>query len=134
MCGAPASIALDATSSALQGSVGLGDTTLVAQLVRDWDLWAIRQGYVSEEFLRTWFGNTWSLAATVSTIVALAIVLLVPDTMEIVGYREGEAHSDWRRSYLSWKPSPAWLAAMAALFAVAFLLIGRVNEFFYFQF
>jgi hypothetical protein len=59
---------------------------------------------------------------------------LVPDTMEIVGYREGEAHSDWRRSYVNWRPSPAWLAAMAALFAAAFLLIGRVNEFFYYQF
>jgi alginate O-acetyltransferase complex protein AlgI len=132
--GAPASMALDGASSSLQGSAGFGDTTLLAQIVRDWDLWAIRQGYASDEFLRTWFGNTWSIAATVSTIVALAIVLFLPDTMEIVGYREGEAHSDWRRSYLSWRPSPVWLAAITALFAAAFLLIGRVNEFFYFQF
>jgi alginate O-acetyltransferase complex protein AlgI len=131
---ASAAISPDADSSGLQGVAGFGDTTLLAGIVRDWDVWAVQHGYVTEIFLRTWLGNTWSIAATFSTLAALAVVLFVPDTMEIVGYREGEAHSDWRRAYLSWRPSPAWLAAMAALFAAAFLLIGRVNEFFYYQF
>jgi alginate O-acetyltransferase complex protein AlgI len=125
---------LDAGVSPLQGSAGLGDTTLLAHIVRDWNLWAVQHGYMTETFLRTWLGDTWSLVATFSTLAAVAIVLLAPDTMEIVGYREGEAHSDWRRTYLSWRPSPAWLAALTALFAAAFLLIGRVNEFFYYQF
>jgi hypothetical protein len=122
------------SSDLSQGSAGLGDTTLVANIVRDWDLWAVQHGYVTEQFLRAWFGNTWSIAATFSTLVALAIVLFVPDTMEIVGYREGEAHSNWRRSFLTWRITPAWLAAMVALFAAAFLVIGRVSEFYYYQF
>jgi len=126
--------AFDADASSLQGSAGFGDTTLLANIVRDWDLWTVQHGYVTEQFLRTWFGSTWSIAAAFSTLVALAVALFVPDTMEIVGYREGEAHSDWRRSFLSWRASPAWLAAMMVLFAAAFLLIGRVNEFFYYQF
>jgi len=132
---APAGVAFDWDNGGIRsGYAGFGDTSVLAQITRDWDLWGISHGYVSEQFLRTWFGNTWSVAATFSTAVALAIMLLVPDTMEIVGYREGEAHSDWRRSYLTWRPSPVWLAVITALFAAAFLLIGRVNEFLYYQF
>ena len=132
--GTTRSAASDLGSDFSQGSAGLGDTTLVAHLVRDWDLWAVRHGYVTEQFLHTWFGNTWTIGATFTTLIALAILLLIPDTMEIVGYREGEAHSDWRRSWLTWRSTPAWLAATTALFAAAFLLIGRVSEFIYYQF
>src|ERR1051326_1677059 len=103
--------ALAGASEFSQASAGLGDTSLLANIVRDWDAWAVGRGFVSEQFLRTWFGGTWSLAATFSTLVALAILLLVPDTMEIVGYREGEAHSDWRRSAPAWRTSAAWLLA-----------------------
>jgi alginate O-acetyltransferase complex protein AlgI len=117
-----------------QASAGLGDTSVLANIVRDWDAWAVGRGYVSEQFLRIWFGGTWSIAATFSTLIALAILLLAPDTMEIVGYREGEAHSDWRRSAPVWRTSPAWLATVTALFGLSFLLIGRVNEFLYYQF
>jgi hypothetical protein len=35
---------------------------------------------------------------------------------------------------LTWRITPAWLAAMVALFAAAFLVIGRVSEFYYYQF
>jgi alginate O-acetyltransferase complex protein AlgI len=100
------------------------------------DFYSIRHGYLSESFVRTWFGVNWSVVASVSTLVALAIALLVPDTMELVDYREGEPHSDWRRSAgpLAWRPSPAWVAVIGIMFATAFTFFWEFNEFLYYQF
>ncbi len=98
------------------------------------DDWMIRHGYVSDIFVRTWLGGTWSMVATIWTLAVLLVVLIVPDTMEITGYREGDARSDWRRPLPTWQPSLASLAVAAALFAVVFAKIGQVNEFVYFQF
>jgi hypothetical protein len=69
-------------------------------------------------------------------VLALAIALLAPDTMEIVDYREGEPQSDWRRSMgiLNWRPSMVTLGVTVALFVTVFNNIGRVSEFLYFQF
>jgi D-alanyl-lipoteichoic acid acyltransferase DltB (MBOAT superfamily) len=100
------------------------------------DDWMINHGYVSDMFVRTWFGGAWSMYATLWTALALAIALLAPDTMEIVDYREGEPQSDWRRSMgiLTWRPSMVTLGVTVALFVTVFNNIGRVSEFLYFQF
>jgi hypothetical protein len=56
--------------------------------------------------------------------------------MEITGYREGDAQSNWRRpgGVLAWRPSPLALGLSAALFVAVFANIGRVSEFLYYQF
>jgi alginate O-acetyltransferase complex protein AlgI len=100
------------------------------------DLYSIRHGYLSESFVRAWFGVNWSVIATLSTLGALGIALLVPDTVELVDYREGEPHSDWRRppGRLAWQPSVAWLAFIGIVFASAFTFFWEFNEFLYYQF
>jgi alginate O-acetyltransferase complex protein AlgI len=114
---------------------GFGDAT-VAESHFQMDDWMIRHGYVSDELVRTWLGATWSVVGTLWTIVALVIILVVPDTMEITGYREGDAQSDWRRAvgFLAWRPSPVSLGMAMIMFIVVFLNVGRVNEFLYYQF
>jgi alginate O-acetyltransferase complex protein AlgI len=84
-----------------------------------------------------WVAAYWSTTATVWTVTALAIALLLPDTMEIVGYDEGEPQSDWRQRMLGalkWRPSAPWLVAMAALFVWVFANLGGYSEFLYYQF
>ena len=98
------------------------------------DDWMIRHGYLSDLFVRTWFGSTWSMVAMISTFVVLLVVIVVPDTMEITGYRDGDAQSEWRRQLPAWQPSLAALVVTAAIFVVAFTKIGQVSEFVYFQF
>jgi alginate O-acetyltransferase complex protein AlgI len=116
--------------------VGLGDAPVAAHLALDWDDWLISQGVVSDTFLRTWFGTSWTMVGMLWTLGALAIILVLPDTMEIVDYREGDAQSHWRRpaGWLKWRPSWPALVAVAILFFAAFSMIGRVSEFFYYQF
>jgi D-alanyl-lipoteichoic acid acyltransferase DltB (MBOAT superfamily) len=108
----------------------------VAELHNAADNWVVAEGYVSSIALRTWFGATWSVAGTAWTLGALAIVLAIPDTMEIVDYREGDAQSHWRRStgILAWQPSLPRLAIVAVLFGVTLVNIGQVSEFLYYQF
>jgi alginate O-acetyltransferase complex protein AlgI len=100
------------------------------------DLYSIRHGYLPEALVRSWVGVNWSVVATLSTLAALSIALLVPDTMEFVDYREGEPHSDWRRpaGRLAWRPSAAWLAFIGIVFASAFTFFWEFNEFLYYQF
>jgi alginate O-acetyltransferase complex protein AlgI len=100
------------------------------------DDWMIRHGYVSDDLVRAWLGSTWSMVATLWTAAALLIILAVPDTMEITGYREGDAQSDWRRpvAFGPWQPSVVSAALAMAIFALVFMQIGRVNEFLYYQF
>jgi alginate O-acetyltransferase complex protein AlgI len=73
---------------------------------------------------------------TLATLVALAIALGVPDTMELLDYREGEPHAKWRRplSWQSWRPSPIWAASMLILFGIIFANLGTFSEFLYYQF
>jgi len=120
----------------LTAMAGLADAAVPESIALPWDRWAIRQGYVSEEFVRTWLGSTWSVVGSVWTGAALAVALLVPDTMEIVGYREGEAQSHWRRpiGVLAWRPSLIAAGVTIVLFAEVYFRLGRVNEFLYFQF
>ncbi len=76
-----------------------------------------------------------SANASLSTAAALAVMLLVPDTMELFDYREGEPHSAWRRRRLvAWQPNLAWLAALVVLFAVIFARLNQFTEFLYYQF
>jgi hypothetical protein len=119
----------------LTALAGFGDAP-VAERHFQMDDWMIRHGYVSDEFVRAWLGATWSVVGTLWTAVALVIILAVPDTMEITGYREGDAPSDWRRpvGFLAWRPSPASAALAMIMFVVVFLNIGRVSEFLYYQF
>jgi D-alanyl-lipoteichoic acid acyltransferase DltB (MBOAT superfamily) len=100
------------------------------------DYWAIRHGYLPESFVRSLVGVNWSVVATITTLAALALALLVPDTMELVDYREGEPHTKWRRpvNRLAWQPSVAWLAFISVLFAVSFTYLLEFNEFLYYQF
>jgi alginate O-acetyltransferase complex protein AlgI len=115
---------------------GFGGATGFAPLAADWDNWLIREGYVSEAFVREWFGTTWTLRGTLWTMLALAIAWLVPDTMEIVNYREADAQSDWRRpvGMLAWRPSLLALGITTVIFGLAFVSLGRVSEFLYYQF
>jgi hypothetical protein len=120
----------------LVAMAGFGEAAVPDRLELRLDHWMILHGYVSEAFLRAWFGNTWTMVATLWTAGALAITLIVPDTMEITDYREGDAQTAWRRSIgpLAWRPSPLALGLTAALFVAAFANIGRVSEFLYYQF
>jgi hypothetical protein len=47
-----------------------------------WDLWGIRVGYISEDFVRAWLGGHWSVVGTLLTAGALAVAFLIPDTMD----------------------------------------------------
>jgi alginate O-acetyltransferase complex protein AlgI len=100
------------------------------------DLWSFRHGYLTEDFVRSWFGVNWSIIASMWTLAALAIALFVPDTMEMVDYREGEPHAIWRRfpGRLAWRPSVAWITAIGLLFATAFAFFWEFSEFLYYQF
>jgi alginate O-acetyltransferase complex protein AlgI len=122
----------------LKAMVGFGDAKPQDQVLLPWDEWGIRAGYISEDFVRAWFGSTWSVVGTLWVVGALAVALFVPDTMEIADYREGEAHSDWRREFGSriwtWRPTPVWLALQLALVVMVFNAMGRVSEFLYYQF
>ena len=64
-----------------------------AAIILHWDIWGIRRGYLSEEFIRHVFGSTWSVVGSVWTLGALAVALLLPETIEWMDYREGEPHS-----------------------------------------
>jgi hypothetical protein len=97
----------------------------------------IVHGYFPEAWPTALFGTTWSMAGTALAAVALGIALFVPDTMEVVGYKEGDAQSSWRRplpQWLTWRPAPVWLHMVTALFIVVFINLGRVAEFLYYQF
>jgi alginate O-acetyltransferase complex protein AlgI len=118
----------------LVAMAGFGQAEVPDEVTLPWDKWGIKMGYIPDEFVRTLFGSTWSMVGTLVTLGALAVVLLVPDTMEIVNYREGEAQSEWRRRTWTWRPTPVWLAIHVVLFIVAFNAMGRVSEFFYYQF
>jgi D-alanyl-lipoteichoic acid acyltransferase DltB (MBOAT superfamily) len=115
---------------------GGGGATAPDAIVLPWDDWIVAHGYVSETFIRTWFGATWSVRGTVLVAVTLAIALVVPDTMELTGYREGEPGDAWRRPVgpLAWRPSLPWLGAAVAMFALAFHRLTIVKQFLYFQF
>jgi D-alanyl-lipoteichoic acid acyltransferase DltB (MBOAT superfamily) len=113
------------------GGAGRAETMNVA-----WDSWGMREGLIPEEFVRVWLGANWSVVGSLWTAAALAIALLVPDTMELVGYREGEPHARWRREVgmLKWQPSPLWAAALIALFAAVYANLLNITEFLYYQF
>ena len=100
------------------------------------DAWAMRNAYVSADFAAYWFGKYWSLGATVAAVVAVAIIMLVPDTLELTGYKEGEPATKWRRNigFLAWRPSPVTLVLVGVAFAIVFFRIGRVQDFLYYQF
>jgi hypothetical protein len=70
------------------------------------------------------------------TTFMLAVALFVPDTMEVVDYREGEPRANWRQrqGFLSWRPSLNWALAVIALFAVIFVNLNKFTEFLYYQF
>jgi hypothetical protein len=120
----------------LQAMAGLGDAPQSPLLAVIADSWAIRHGYFSDHVLRAWFGAYWSGAASLVTLGVLAVMLLVPDTMELTNYREGDPQIEWRRSnpFRAWTFSPVWGLGLAALFAVAFVRLTSFNEFLYYQF
>ncbi|MGH6771060.1 MAG: MBOAT family O-acyltransferase [Xanthobacteraceae bacterium] len=127
---------IDAACNMLTAMSGFGHAAPATALMADWDTSWVRWGYVSEAFLRTWFGATWSLSATLMTVGAMAVALLVPDTMEIVRYTEGDIKSPWRRTFrpLTWRPSLAWSAAVTGLVLLTLGYLGRASEFLYYQF
>jgi alginate O-acetyltransferase complex protein AlgI len=127
---------IQAAVQMLQAMAGFGDATPNAPILVDFDFWTMEKGYVTEQFARTWFGSYWSGVGTLATLVALAIALGVPDTMELLDYREGEPHAKWRRpsSWLFWQPSPIWAASVLLLFGVIFANLGTFSEFLYYQF
>jgi D-alanyl-lipoteichoic acid acyltransferase DltB (MBOAT superfamily) len=120
----------------LAAEVGLAGAPASPQIIVPWDFWGIEQGYFSEAFIRAWFGSYWSALGTLVTLGALVVALLVPDTAELVDYREGDFNPHWRRDvgWLKWQPSPRWAVALLVLFCVAFINMVSFTEFFYFQF
>jgi alginate O-acetyltransferase complex protein AlgI len=127
---------IGAAAHMLKSMAGLGNAPYAEEIKVAWDLWGIRVGYVPEEFVRTWLGGYWSVIGTLLTAGALAVALLVPDTLELVGYREGETHSGWRRDVgiLGWRPSAAWLVVLVLLFGAVFANLLQFTEFLYYQF
>ena len=115
---------------------GFGAAPVPDVLTIKWDQWGIRNGYISEAFVRIWFGNTWTLVGTLWTALALAIALFVPDTLELVNYRYGDAQSDWRRTLGGWvwTPTGVTVAATSVVLVVGLLHLGQVSEFLYFRF
>lgn len=127
---------LPAAANMLRAMAGLGGAMPAETITIGWDSWGVKQGLISESFVRNWFGGYWSVVGTLWTAIGLAIMLLVPDTMELTGYSEGEPHSRWRRSpgWLAWRPSPIWVAGLIALFTAAYVNLMKVTEFLYYQF
>ena len=121
----------------IRAMAGFGGIAAPQQLpLYHWDDWLIERGLISEAFIRSWFGSWWTASETLWTVATLAIALLVPDTMEIVNYREGDAQSNWRRplGILAWRPSAAALVVVTIVFTATFFRLGRVAEFLYYQF
>jgi len=120
----------------LQAMAGFGTSRPDAEILVRWDRWTIRQGYLSEEFVRVWFGSYWSGVGTLWTGAALAVAVLIPDTNELVDYREGESHSEWSRSagLLAWRPLFAWAMVALGLFTLVFVRFWSFTEFLYYQF
>lgn len=114
---------------------GIADAPVPAHAVVEWDAWIVSHGYLDRDVVLVWCGANWSVVGTLLTGGALAVALLLPETMELFDYREAEEHSDWRRPVrVAWASSPGWLAVTVLLFAIAFDRIGRVSEFLYYQF
>jgi len=120
----------------LEAMAGLSQGPDSPPVMVDFDFWSMQKGYVTEAFVRRWFGSYWSVVGSLATLVAFTIAMAIPDTMELVEYDEGEPRSEWRRSLtgLRWLPSPVWALAILALFSVAFANLGSFSEFLYYQF
>jgi alginate O-acetyltransferase complex protein AlgI len=127
---------LSAALNMFVAMAGFGGAPRAEAMNVAWDAWGMRVGLISEDFVRTWLGANWSAVGTLWTAAALAIVLLVPDTMELTDYREGEPHSDWRRNAgaLAWRPSPVWAVGLVVLFAAVYANLLQISEFLYYQF
>jgi hypothetical protein len=127
---------MDAALSLLRSMAGTGDPLAPAGSALEWDAWGVAHGYFDREWILAWLGSAWSMVGSMVTLVALAIALFVPDTLEITGYAEQEPHALWRRNprLLKWRPSLFWLGVTAATVLVALFQLGRVSEFLYYQF
>jgi alginate O-acetyltransferase complex protein AlgI len=120
----------------IKAMFGFGLSGVPGQLPMWFDDWMLRHGYLSEDFVLQWLGGNWSVVGSLSLAGALLIACCIPDTMEIVDYREADAQTRWRRQLgsLAWRPTWPWAAVTAVLFAVMLFRIGRVSEFLYYQF
>lgn len=127
---------IGAALNMFQAMAGFGAAPRADAMKVAWDSWGIRTGLISEEFVRVWIGANWSVVGSLWTAAALAIMLLVPDTMEVTDYREGEPHSAWRRNVgaLAWRPSPAWAVGLVILFVAIYAHLLQITEFLYYQF
>lgn len=120
----------------LKAMFGMGSAPANAPLLVDYDFWLIGKGTITEAFAREWFGSYWTLVGSIWTLGILVIALTLPDTMELVNYREGEPHSDWRRSWgpFVWSPSAIWAGIVLLLFGLVYANLGSFSEFLYYQF
>jgi alginate O-acetyltransferase complex protein AlgI len=127
---------IGAAGAMLRAMAGFGNAPYAQTIHVAWDLWGIRVGYIPEDFVRGWLGGHWSVIGTLLTAGALGVALLIPDTMELTDYREGEPHTDWRRNVgaLAWRPSVPWLVVLALLFGAVFANLLQFTEFLYYQF
>lgn len=127
---------VSAALNMFQAMAGFGGAPRAEAMNVAWDAWGMREGLISENFVRTWLGANWSVVGTLWTAAALAIILFVPDTMELTNYREGEPHSNWRREVgaFAWRTSPAWVAALVVLLVAVYANLLQITEFLYYQF
>jgi len=128
---------LEAMRHMLLAMVGLENgPASINHIAVDADRWLIYKGYLSKSVVLSLAGENWSAVATLGTLAAISIALFVPDTMEILDYREGEPHVKWRRTLAvaAWQPSVVWLVFICVLFGISFTHLWRFDEFLYYQF
>ena len=109
---------------ALQDTQGALAKALAALGVNVQDVGISRNLRINEKWLVLW--------------AALAIALFAPSSHELMKKRLALDATDIAKSMrpprLSWRPSPAWAAGMAAMASLSLLLLTKVNAFIYFQF
>ena len=127
---------IGAAAHMVKAMAGFGNAPYADVMHVGWDQWGIRVGYISESLVRSWLGGYWSVVGTLLTAGALAIAFFIPDTMELVDYREGEPYHEWRRNVgvLAWQPSVKWFLVLMLLFIASFANILQFTEFLYYQF
>ena len=82
-------------------------------------------------------GCAKNASATALLGALLLLCWLAPNTQQITRYH-GPSHTDIapvaQDVVLRWRPTSAWAAAIACLFALSLMNLSKVSEFLYFQF
>jgi alginate O-acetyltransferase complex protein AlgI len=126
----------DAALLMLQGMAGLNGVVLPDELASSLApaqdlLNTLNVGYGSFAYL--------SFDQVVLTVFLLALVMLAPNTQQIMGYVGPNQRRFGRRlgsafRWLQWAPTQAWASATGIIFLYTLTQLSSVSEFLYFQF